>query len=404
MPEKEVIMSSLVVILYKSKTYADGKHPIMLQYIYGKKILRKVVHRCRLAEWDEKSSRVRGKVTGAAYINNVISEKLIDAERQSFQIEMGLEKPENIFIVKGDHTTLEFAISQELVRLKSEMKAGTYGKVLGFRAELQRFTGISSLKLSDMNLNWFSRYAIHLKGKGNIGATAQKKIKTIRAMVARYSTAPLSEDLKRFGVKTMKSVKQKLTPDELASLEHINLPEGDILTAVRDLFLLQVYLRGIRVGDLLQAYSHSFKDGLFTYTDDKTGQSFSIKLIGKAQAIVDRYSGKHERLFPLMEWEPNKRLSAFDNKRARMKEKEMATAVVNKYLKILAKMAGIDKPLSSHIARHTFARMALDKITNPMVTMELLGHSSLAIHQTYLKDLRKDDQLNDAAVEIFGDN
>jgi len=65
-------------------------------------------------------------------------------------------------------------------------------------------------------------------------------------------------------------------------------------------------------------------------------------------------------------------------------------------------MADIKKPLSSHIARHTFARMAIDKVKNPMVTMELLGHSSLSVHQAYLNDIRKDDQLDNAADEIFG--
>lgn len=64
-------------------------------------------------------------------------------------------------------------------------------------------------------------------------------------------------------------------------------------------------------------------------------------------------------------------------------------------------MTGIFKPLSSHVARHTFARMAIDKINNPMITMELLGHTSLAIHQQYLNDIRRDDILDQAADDIF---
>jgi len=36
-----------------------------------------------------------------------------------------------------------------------------------------------------------------------------------------------------------------------------------------------------------------------------------------------------------------------------------------------------------------------------MVTMELLGHSSLSIHQGYLNDIRKDDVLDQAADDIF---
>jgi integrase/recombinase XerD len=397
-----IMASSLKVILYKSKLNLDGTHPIMLQLVHDRKSIRKTIYRCKPADWDEKAGRVRGKVKNAAYINHLISEKFMEAERQLFKIQIGIEKPEHIFVVKGDGITLEHAINQDMARLKADMKAGSYNKLRGFQKELSEFCNISRLTLQEMDLKWFSMFASHLQRKGNIGSTAQKKMKTIRAIVARYSDVPIKDDLKNFSIKAAKSVKQKLTPEELASLEDIELPAGDILGAVRDLFLLQVYLRGIRVGDLLQAYSDSFKNGMFTYTDDKTGQSFNIRLIDKAQMIVDKYAGKHERLFPFVQWEPNKRLSAFENKRSRMKEKETATAVVNKYLKILGRMAGIDKPLSSHIARHTFARMALDKINNPMVTMELLGHSSLAVHQTYLNDLRKDDQLDKATGEIFG--
>lgn len=64
-------------------------------------------------------------------------------------------------------------------------------------------------------------------------------------------------------------------------------------------------------------------------------------------------------------------------------------------------MAGIDKSLSSHIARHTFARMAIDKVNNPMITMNLLGHTSLAVHQQYLKDVRNEEVLDDVTDEIF---
>jgi integrase/recombinase XerD len=70
-------------------------------------------------------------------------------------------------------------------------------------------------------------------------------------------------------------------------------------------------------------------------------------------------------------------------------------------LKLLLKMAGITRRLSSHIARHTFARMAIDKINNPMITMELLGHANLEVHQNYLKDIRKDDVLDQATDDIF---
>lgn len=392
---------SLKLLLYTHKTYSDGKHPIVLQFITKRSTKRKVIHKCFIEEWDDALKRIKTKVPNSAYINKYLSEKYAEAEQSLFSVKTGDSNEDSLFESK-EELTLGEAFDMEMERLKSDMKVGSYNKVNGFKTQISDFTNIDNLFLSSMDLNWFQKFAKHLKNLGNNGTTAQKKIKTIRSIVTRYYKESMSEELKNFKIPSNKTVKQKLNSSEMKALEDLCLPDGDLVAATRDLFLLQVYLRGVRVGDILQASSDQFKNGFFTFTDDKTSKTVSMKIIVKAQQIVDRYVGKHERLFPFFKWSPNKKLSKFDNKAARMKEKEICTAVVNKYLKIIAKMAGIDKPLSSHIARHTFARMAIDKINNPMVTMELLGHSSLAVHQNYLNDIRKDDELDQAADDIFG--
>lgn len=393
--------ASLKLLLYTQKDYSDGSHPVILQFIIDRKVKRKVICSCKEKDWDFKTNRVKARVSGSAYTNNHIAEQYALAERDLFNIKSGKTDGGELFIDKKS-ITLNQAFDKELERLKADMKAGTYNKVIGFRKQLSEFTNIDALYLDSMDLSWFEKLTLFFKNLGNNGVTIQKKIKTIRAVVARYNPGNVSEDLKTYKVASLKTTKKKLTAEEFAVIESLHLLDGDLLTAVRDLFLLQVYLRGIRVGDILQAYSSQFSDGKFSYQDDKTGKVYTIKLIPRAVAIVERYSGKHERLFPFMKWTANKKLNDFDNKRARMKVKETCTAVVNKYLKIIAGMAGINKPLSSHIARHTYARMAIDKINNPMITMELLGHSSLAMHQMYLNDIRKDDELDKANDDIFG--
>jgi len=125
------------------------------------------------------------------------------------------------------------------------------------------------------------------------------------------------------------------------------------------------------------------------------------KLIPKAQKIIDKYYGKHDRLFPFFKLKIDPKWSEFELRYRTMKQKECATAKINRYVKIVAEKAGIDKHISSHIARHTFARMAIDKVNNPMLSMDLLGHKSLAVHQAYLNDIRKDDILDAAADDIF---
>lgn len=388
---------SVKVQLYKQKTYSDGSHPVVLQYIIDRKVRKKVITRCKAQDWNTKASRVKNNVTNAARINHFISAELAKAENDLYDIKSGTKQPSDIFGTR-DRPTLKSALDAELIRYQSEHKSGGYDKIRAIEKQIKD----TSIKISDIDERWFEKM-INQWSATNSGATIKKKIKLIRGLIARYSEKGLTKEVRDVTVTTQKPIRQKLTSAEFERLEALPLIDGEPITVVRDMFLMQVYLRGIRIGDILQAKASDFQEGRFTYTSDKVGKSLSIKLIPKAQAIVDKYSTTdRERLFPLFTWTANEKLTEFENKRNRIKHKESCTTVVNAFLKIIAKMADITKPLSSHIARHTFARMAIDKINNPMITMDLLGHSSLAVHQMYLNDIRKDDELDQAADDIFG--
>jgi integrase/recombinase XerD len=387
---------SLKLQLYTSKTYTDGTHPVILLYTIDGVRKKKVLIRCMEKDWDVKRLRVKVNVERAAYKNDYIATEYAKAEKDLYQLKNG-EKLKSDLFKSADRTTLADAFAMELTRLENEFKSGYYDKILAIQKQIKD----PSIFIQDIDEHWFAKMIKMLSGVGNSNNTIKKKIKLIRGMISRYSAKGVSKEVKSVTVATSKTVKQKLTAEELNRIEALPLPEGELITATRDLFIMQVYLRGIRVGDILQANSSQFANGVFHYVADKTEKPISMDLIPRAQEIVNRYAGKYDRLFPFFTWSPDRKLSKFENERNRIKHKELCTTVINKYLKIIAGMAGISKPVSSHIARHTFARMAIDKINNPMITMELLGHSSLAVHQQYLNDIRKDDILNKAAKDIF---
>ena len=396
-----MIQITLNLNLFKGKTYSDGSHPIMLKYNYSGKTKGKVISRCLPDHWDQKSRRLKLKAPNATVKNLFITEQYLEAEALLYDIKAGHKTVNDIFKPVAP-ITLAQAIDEDCKRLKDEMKVTACVRLKSFRKHLATEYDIERLPLKHMDLDWFKGFVSKLKKKGNIGSTAQKTFKTVRALLIRYSTEPVDHGLKSFKVPALKTVKAKLTAEELAAIENLQLPDGEMITAARDIFLMQVYLRGIRIGDLLQAYARDFADGSFRYIADKTGKGASIKLIPKAVAIFEKYNGLHDRLFPFFIWNPNNKLSEFDNEHARIKHKHACTSIVNRHLKDIGSKISLNKPLTTHIARHTFARMAIDKINNPMVTMDLLGHSSLAVHQGYLKDIRNDEVLDQAAGEIFG--
>ncbi len=391
-------MSSIKLILYTHKLYADDTHPIMLQYIENRKIKRKVIHKCKLKDWDPKTERLKPKSPNASFINNFLSETFADAEKQLFNIKQG-ESHAISYFEGTNGMTVEDAIEKERERLKVIMKPTPRGQL---KTYLGQIGTLAKTQIAHVNINWFNSALDVFKGLGNEPATLEKKIKHLRRLIAKYSDSELSKEIKTLKITVPKPLKQKLTSIELDAVANLPLKPGSGLAICRDIFMLQVYLRGIRIGDILQAYCHQFTDTRFNYKSEKVGKDMGIKLIPQALAIIELYKGQGERLFPLFKWVKNPDLSEFDNEEKRLRHKEICTTTVNNNLKKIAKLCGITKPLSTHIARHTFARMAIDKINNPMVTMELLGHSSLAIHQAYLNDIRKDDVLDAAADDIFG--
>ena len=296
--------------------------------------------------------------------------------------------------------TLKDVIDLEIVRLTEAVKNGALASITSVKHDLTEFYPNININIRKLDKVWFNNLVSKLLDKGNGDNTINKKLDVLkRAITSNGGT--LTQSASEFRHAGNATTKQKLTREEFASIAELELDESDRLCAIRDFFVLQVYLRGIRVGDLLQAKSENFINSRFRYMSDKTNRHYDIKLLPEADLIVQKYIGKHERLFPFFQWKAIPKFGKFKNEEVRLKHKESCTSTINNGLKKIVRIAGVQKNVSSHWAKHTYAKFADTAIKNPMLTMPLLGHSSLAIHQRYLEDIRKDDELDDAADLVF---
>ena len=102
----------------------------------------------------------------------------------------------------------------------------------------------------------------------------------------------------------------------------------------------------------------------------KTGERESVPLLPKALDILKKYENHSQCL------KRNKLLPVRTNQ------------VYNNYLKDVANRCGIEKNLTSHIARHTFATTVTLSNGVPIETVsKMLGHTKLATTQIYAKVL-----------------
>lgn len=161
--------------------------------------------------------------------------------------------------------------------------------------------------------------------------------------------------------KQSKSLDKCLTPQEFKQLKEAKMPT-DKLERVKDLFVFQTYTC-LRYSDLARFNSNNIAiingTEIYKCTQKKTNKCATIPLLKPALDILDKYKG----FLPII-----------------------SNVKYNEYLKVVAQSAGINKPLSTHWARHTGATILLNEGIDLKVVSKICGHSSIKItEQIYAK-------------------
>lgn len=161
-----------------------------------------------------------------------------------------------------------------------------------------------------------------------------------------------------------------LDGDELKKLEEKEFA-NQRLDLVRDLFVFSCYtgLAYIDVASLNKDCLVKSEGDYWLYTERiKTNTPVKIPVLPKALDLIEKYS---------------------DHPRASSKGlllPVLSNQKLNSYLKEIADVCEIDKNLSFHVARHTFATTVTLKNGVPMETVsKLLGHNKISTTQIYAR-------------------
>jgi integrase len=145
-------------------------------------------------------------------------------------------------------------------------------------------------------------------------------------------------------------------------------------------FLFCFHARGMAFIDLAFLKKNNIQDGYIYYFRMKTGKPLSIKITSHMEQILKHFSPAVKDspyLFPIIHPEKG-------NER---KQYETALTLQNRRLKMLGRMAGIAKILTTHVARHTWATIARKKNVPLAVISECLGHRDERTTIIYLDSL-----------------
>jgi site-specific recombinase XerD len=190
----------------------------------------------------------------------------------------------------------------------------------------------------------------------------------------------------RYSIKSQKVNRDCLSQSELIAVENKTF-SVERLNLVRDLFVFSCYT-GLAYIDLINLSPANLvkgNDGEFWIKTNrqKTDTAISTPILPKAFAILMNYKNNeraiaNDKVFPVM-----------------------SNQKVNSYLKEIADLCGITKPISFHLARHTFATTVTLSNGVPIETVsKMLGHTKIATTQIYAKVLENKISADMQALKV----
>lgn len=348
-------------------------------------------HYIPISAWNQKTRKVKPSFTKATFLNAYI-DKVINDINQIFIQEASLGNIVSSVDIKNKYLGVDEKPTQKTIldardyhntKMEDKVRIGqtakkTYTRYVITKKKVKAFMKhqykTNDMLLSDLRLRFATELEHYLLTQDNLHInTAHKYIKNIKTVLNMAVGLDWisSNPFNNFRCTYIAPKREVLTQEEI---DRIRFKEISIkrLAEVRDVFIFCCYT-GFAYSDIYKfEYDAITKgiDGEFWLATErqKTGVKESVPLLPVALEIIEKY-----RDHPYCK-NKNRLLPVNSNQR------------YNGYLKEIADICGINKKITSHIARHTFATTVTLSNGVPIETVSsMLGHSSIRTTQIYAK-------------------
>lgn len=420
----------------RKKPNAKGEVVIYLTYnVNSVAIPRSTGVRINLADWDDKKRMIRLKNPNAARLNNQLKQcrDEIDERIQKYdgpitpqvladlmdgKYEMQISEPKDVDFIQ---------FAQEYHKRRYDLQKIAYSTYYNGSLYIQQFqrfiaaeTGESAILISNLSLDLIERYKAFRLKKGNTKEGVNKMLTPL------FKAVEYAKDNELLSIKVASTIttayfdiKQRkyksevesgdihyLTPEQLNAF--INLYDKvlhDRTREIMDMFLFSFHACGLRVSDIITLeWSHiDWKACEIGKNLFKGNVAHTIPLTEPAIAILKRWQKKqYNKRFVFDLLPENYDLTNEADLDMRRKSKNRTIQVS---LNALGYKIGLPFNLTMHVARHTFAVMALNRGISLHMISQLLGHGSIIttekVYAQFLPDTINDAVRNQLAFGSF---
>lgn len=282
----------------------------------------------------------------------------------------------------SQHTVglVDFA-GQETERMGRSRSVSTHNNYRTAVASMTEFAGLG-VTLADITPDMAEAYQSWLRSRGvclNTVSCYMRSLRTIYNRAVEEGLVADSHPFRRVFTGKSRTDKRSVDTEDIRRLCALPLGHGTSLELARDLFMFSFYAMGMPFVDLaFLRKSQIIRDHIF-YHRRKTGQRVCVALEPCMADIIARHGNTTgDYVFPIL-----RSASAEDAAR------EYATRLTahNRALKRLAAMAGLSRPLTSYVARHTWASEAFKADVELNVISKAMGHTNPQTTMIYIREL-----------------
>lgn len=294
-----------------------------------------------------------------------------------------------------------FVFMQEQVTKKEQMKrlgtAHTYGNAYRRFKAFREDMDLTFDELSPDMIECYEAWLIDRRLKQN---SIRCYLRTVNTLLCKAAAEGLLNNTNLFShvrLSYVKTTKRAISEKELKVIANLELPEGSTMALARDIFMFSFYMRGMPFVDIAYLRKTDLRNGMWTYCRRKTNQCLMVEWEMAQQKILDHYAHQTKNesfLLPIIKKEDG----------TEYKQYQRMQININRALKKIGEMAELKMPLTTYVARHTWASVARDMNIPIAIISEGMGHNSIKTTQVYLNsiDISRVNEANKRIIKRIG--
>ncbi|MDE5852284.1 MAG: site-specific integrase [Alistipes sp.] len=392
------------IVCRKDAVNRNGRVPLALRFTHRRQTKTVALGMTvDPSEWNEESQRITCDCpdyrTLQFQLDRVLNEYYKKIRRlEALEIDVNFDT-----LFEPSQERLDCTVGTYFCRMIERMESvDKYGTASKYRVTYSLWKQFhpQDLRFEEITLSMLRDFELFLRQKGNRDNSIATKFSVLRAVYNRASEEKIfsSEDnpfirfkLGRLWTSTRKRAISKTDIHRLMALDL-----SDRAEFARDIFLFSYFMAGINFCDIACLKHSNIRDGRLVYARHKTRKEMNCRINTEAQAIIDKYANTlitDNYIFPILNPTVHK------TERQRKDRIKKVLKSVNGELRKIGNELGLVFPLTTYVARHSYASVLKHAGVDVSLISESLGHADLTTTQIYL-DSFGNDRIDEAMTHL----